>query len=95
MKRLTAIAASASLALSWQIALPSPATAKSGKDEQQIHDICETMVNYRIYANYGQCIAEFNSSDAVSTCRHIKNTRGFGGLYKNFGECVRDVREHL
>jgi hypothetical protein len=92
MKKLTAIAASAALALSIGVSAPTVAVAKGASEEV---DLCkDLLVPLEIFSSTGECIsairsgpAAFCHSDASETFRTV-----FG--LKNDGQCVAFIRSN-
>ena len=95
MKKITALAASAALALSGgAIVMPGAAAAQGAT--QQV-EVCQQMVSLQLYSSVGQCVSIFRANPSAYPAKACKrlDDQGFLGFIGavNRGDCVQILRQ--
>lgn len=87
MKKLTAIAASAALAMSASLAMPQQANARA-KDEV---DLCRSLVDAQLFDSIGDCVGLLRSAPA-DICKDYDTGFLVFFKFKNRGDCMSFFR---
>lgn len=88
MKKLTAIMAATALAASFNVALPTAASA-AANDEVQI---CRLLVSLQLYDSQGDCVSQLRTQ-APRTCRQLRDYDALDFFnFRNVGDCVSAFR---
>lgn len=88
MKKLTAYFAAGVLAASFNVALPTAATA-AANDEVEV---CRLLVGLQFFDTQGECMSQLRAQ-APRTCRLLRDLDALDFFnYRNVGDCVSAMR---
>ncbi len=88
MKKLTAYFTAAVMAASFNVALPTAASA-AANDEVQV---CRLLVDLQFFDSHGACMSQLRTN-APRTCRLLRDLDALDFFnYRNVGDCVSAMR---